>query len=92
MAAKRKVKVRKTAKYYRNNPDARQKKAAYDTEYHSTPRRKKYRRKLAKARRKAGIMGKGGKDMSHTKRGKLVIEDRSKNRARQGAGGRAKRK
>ena len=92
MAAKRKVKVRKTAKYYRNNPDARQKKAAYDTEYHSTPQRKKYRRKLAKARRKAGLMGKGGKDMSHTKGGKLVVEDRSKNRARQGAGGKPKRK
>lgn len=86
MAAKRQVRVRKTAKYYRNNPDARQKKAAYDTEYHSTPERKKYRRKLAKARRKAGVMGKGGKDMSHTRSGKLVREGVSSNRARQGSG------
>ena len=92
MAAKRKVRVRKTAQYYRNNPEARAKKAEYDTSYHSTPSRKKYRRKLAKARRKAGVMGKGGKDMSHTKSGKLVREDASTNRARQGAGGRPKRK
>ena len=92
MAAKRKVRVRKTAQYYRNNPEARAKNAEYDTSYHSTPSRKKYRRKLAKARRKAGVMGKGGKDMSHTKSGKLVREDASANRARQGAGGRARRK
>ena len=92
MAAKRKVKVKKTAKYYRDNPEARKKKAEYDTAYHSTPSRKKYRRKLAKARRKAGVMGKGGKDMSHTKSGKLVREDASANRARNGAGGKAKRK
>ena len=92
MAAKRKVRVRKTAQYYRNNPEARAKKAEYDTAYHSTPSRKKYRRKLAKARRKAGVMGKGGKDMSHTKSGKLVREDASANRARQGAGGKQKRK
>ena len=92
MAAKRKVRVRKTAQYYRNNPEARANKAKYDTAYHSTPSRKKYRRKLAKARRDAGVMGKGGKDMSHTKSGKLVREDSSANRARQGAGGKPKRK
>ena len=92
MPAKRKVKDKRTAKYYRNNPDARQKKAAYDTEYHSTPTRKKYRRKLAKARRKAGVMGKGGKDMSHTKSGKLVLEAPSPNRARQGSGNNPKKK
>ena len=36
MAAKRKVKVKKTAKYYRENPEARAQKAKYDTAYHST--------------------------------------------------------
>ena len=92
MSIKRKVKVRRTAKYYKNNPEARSRKAEYDTAYHSTPSRKKYRRKLATARRKAGVMGKGGKDMSHTKSGKLVREDASANRARQGAGGKPKRK
>lgn len=91
--AKRKVKVRsKTATYYKNNPKARQRKAAYDTKYHDTPARRKYRAKLARARREKGVMGKGGKDVSHTKSGKLVLESRSANRARQGSGGRPRRK
>ena len=92
MAAKRKVKVKKTAKYYRDNPEAAAKKKKYDTKYHKTTKRKKYRAKLAKARRKAGVMGKGGKDMSHTKGGKLVRESASKNRARNGAGGKSSKK
>lgn len=91
--AKRKVKaLSKSATYYSNNPEARQRKAAYDTKYHATPERKKYRAKLARARRSKGVMGKGGKDVSHTKSGKLVLESRSANRARQGAGGRPRRK
>ena len=81
-----------SAKYYASNPKARAKKKKYDTNYHSTAERKDYRKKLARARRKAGVMGKGGKDMSHTKSGKLVRESVSKNRARNGAGGRAKKK
>ena len=91
--AKRKVKARsKTATYYKNNPKARQRKSAYDTKYHDTPARRKYRAKLARARRAKGVMGKGGKDVSHTKSGKLVLESRSANRARQGSGGRPRRK
>ena len=83
----------RTAKYYASNPKARAKKKKYDTSYHSTPERRKYRSKLNKANRKAGTYGNGdGKDMSHTKKGKLVKESASKNRARNGAGGRAKRK
>jgi hypothetical protein len=74
--------VKKSAKYYRSNPTARKKKAAYDTAYHSTPARKAYRRKLAKVRNAKGIMGKGGKDVSHTKRGGFKMESPSKNRAR----------
>lgn len=90
---KRKVTARsKSARYYKNNPEARQRKASYDTKYHKTPTRKKYRAKLARARRAKGIMGNGGKDLSHTKSGKLVLESRSTNRARQGAGGKPKRK
>jgi hypothetical protein len=44
-------------------------KRAYDTKYESTPERKKYRRDLARARRSAGLMGKGGPDMCHGKGG-----------------------
>jgi hypothetical protein len=82
----------KSAKYYQNNPEAREKKKKYDTGYHSTPERKKYKRELAADRRKRGIMGKGGADVSHRRDGTTTTEARSTNRARNGAGGKAKRK
>ena len=82
----------RTAKYYASNPKARAKKASYDTKYHSTPSRKKYRAELNAARKKRKIYGRGGPDMSHTKRGTLVRESASKNRARQGANGRSTKK
>jgi hypothetical protein len=58
-------------------------------EYQGKPERKKYRAKLNQANRDAGTYGKMnkmGKDRSHTKDGKLVLEDKSKNRARNGKG------
>lgn len=58
-------------------------KRKYDTNYHATPERKKYRVDLKRERRQRGVYGKGGKDMSHTKDGKLTPEDPSSNRARQ---------
>jgi len=82
----------KSAVYYKKNPKARAKKQAYDKKYHSTPERKKYRAQLAAERRKRGVMGKGGKDVSHTKGGGFTMENKSKNRARQGSGGRKKKK
>lgn len=82
----------KSAKYYASNSKARAKKKRYDTTYGSTAERKEYRKKLARARRKRGIMGKSGGDLSHTKEGRLVRESVSKNRARQGANGRSTRK
>lgn len=82
----------RTARYYASNPKAKAKKKKYDTQYHSSAERKDYRKKLSRARRKAGIMGKGGPDMSHTKSGKLVKESRSKNRARNGANGKSTKK
>ena len=91
--AKKKVKVKKSsAAYYAANPEAKAKKAEYDTAYHAAPARKKYRAKLAKARRAKGIMGKGGKDVSHTRDGGTTLESSGKNRARQGSGGKAKKK
>ena len=82
----------RTAKYYANNPKARAKKKKYDTKYHSSTERKKYRAELNAARKKRGIAGKGGGDLSHTRSGKLVRESASKNRARQGANGRSTKK
>ena len=60
-------------------------KRAYDKKFHSTPARIAYRSKLNKANRKAGTYGKMtamGKDRSHTKSGKLVLESTHANRAR----------
>ena len=72
----------KSAEYYRSHPEARRRKMLYDRKYHSTPARKAYRRKLARVRRAKGVMGKGGKDVSHTKSGGFKMESVSKNRAR----------
>lgn len=79
----------KSAKYFAKNKKARDKKKAYDTEYHSTTKRKKYRAKLNKVTRKKSIPG---KDVSHTKDGKLVREKRSTNRARNGKNGKSSKK
>ena len=63
----------------------RKKKIAYDKAYSASPERKKYRAELNKANKKAGTYGNGdGKDMSHTKKGKMVMESKSTNRARNG--------
>tara|TARA_Y100001963_G_scaffold115135_1_gene159801 strand:+ start:282 stop:524 length:243 start_codon:yes stop_codon:yes gene_type:complete len=72
----------KSAEYYRSHPEARRRKMLYDRKYHSTPARKAYRKKLARVRRAKGVMGKGGKDVSHTKSGGFRMESVSKNRAR----------
>lgn len=56
----------KSAKYYAENPEAREKKKQYDTEYHSTTERKRYRAFLNRKNRNAGTYGNGdGKDYDH---------------------------
>ena len=83
----------RSAKYYRDNPEARKKKNRYNKKYHSTPKRRKYRAELNKENRRRGTYGNGdGKDVSHKRGGGTTLESQSKNRARQGAGGRRKKK
>ena len=83
----------KSAKYFAANPEARKKKNEYNKEYHSSPSRIKYREELNEANRKSGTYGnKDGKDKSHTKKGKLVNEKASSNRARNGKGNNARKK
>lgn len=77
----------KSARYYAANPAARRKKAAYDTKYHSSSKRKSYRAELARERRRRKIMGKGGKDVSHKSSGGFKLESVKRNRARNGSGG-----
>lgn len=67
--------------------ERRKKKLAYDKAYHQSEERKNYRVELNKKNREAGTYGKMtaiGKDRSHTKDGKLVLEAKSSNRARNG--------
>lgn len=82
MAPKTAKNPKRTARFYRDNPKSRAKKNASQRERNKSPENKKYRAELNSARRKDGNYGKGGKDYSHTKSGKLVRESPSKNRAR----------
>jgi hypothetical protein len=76
-----------SSRYYASNPEARRRKNAYNKAYHATEERRDYRSELNQANRKMGRKG-DGKDVSHTRSGKLVLEGRKSNRARNGHGGR----
>ena len=88
--------MRKSAKYYNSGTSeaskAKKKKNEYQKEYNKRPEERKRRAELMKERRKRGIDGKGGKDVSHTKSGRTVLENRSTNRARNGHNGRSTKK
>ena len=73
----------KSKRYYDANPEAYAKKKAYDTEYHSTDERIKYRSELNKYNREKGTYGNGdGKDASHEGGEIKGMENQSTNRAR----------
>jgi len=82
----------KSAKYYAANPEAAAKKAAYQRKLNKKPAVKNASEERWTERRKRGIAGKGGPDLSHTKSGKMVLESPKKNRARNGHGNNAKKK
>lgn len=92
MAPKRAKNPGKSARYYAKNPKARAKKNAAQRKRNKTSANKAYRAELNAVRRKDGNYGKGGKDYSHTKSGKLVRESAQKNRARNGSNGRSTKK
>jgi len=72
----------KSARYFQNNKEAREKKLAYMAKYNSTPARKKYRAVLQAINRKNGTHGNlDGKDVSHTSKTTTKSESESKNRA-----------
>lgn len=76
----------RSAQYYRENPEARAKKNKAQRKRNKSPLAIKYRVDLKRERRKRGIEGKGGPDMSHTSDGKLIAESPKKNRSRNGHG------
>ncbi len=81
----------RTAKYFAANPAARKRRNKAQAKINRKPSEKAKRRASARERRKRGIMGKGGKDVSHRTDGSTFLESPSKNRARNGAGGKPKR-
>jgi hypothetical protein len=83
----KKVPQRRNSLAGKGKKKASAKKKAYDAAYHATPERKAYRAKLNKENRLHP--NNKGEDKSHTSSGRLVNESRSKNRARQGKGGRS---
>ena len=81
-----------STEYYRKNPEAAARKVAYQKKVNALPKEKKRRAELNRERRRRGIDGKGGPDISHTASGKTVLEDPHTNRGRLGAGGKPKLK
>ena len=86
MAPKRAKKPGKTSRYYQSKKGRKSyaKQKRKQKKINSTAAKRKYRRLLARKRRQLGIMGKGGKDVSH-KGNRLKLEIPKKNRARGGA-------
>ena len=71
----------KSTRYYRKNPKAKAKKAAYRKKYNAKPSEKRRRAQLMILNKKMGRKG-DGKDVSHTTGGGVVRETASTSRAR----------
>lgn len=80
----------RSAKYYRRNKKAREKKVKYDVELGKRPEQKKKRVEANRARRRAKAAGKDvrGEDYDHATRRFVRIKT---NRGRAGEGGRKKK-
>jgi hypothetical protein len=82
----------KSAKYYASNPEAAAKKAAYQRKLNKKPSVKNASEERWTERRRRGIAGKGGMDLSHTRNGNMVLESPKRNRARNGHNGKSSKK
>ena len=71
MAPRRSKKPGKTSRYYQSKKGRKSyaKQKRKQKKINSTAAKRQYRRLLARKRRKLGIMGKGGKDVCHVKKG-----------------------
>jgi hypothetical protein len=78
---KKRGKLSRSAKFYRDNPEARDKKKKKDKEVNSRPEQVKKRVEANRHRRKAKAAGKNveGKDAAHTKSG-MRLKSSSANR------------
>jgi len=82
----------KSAKYYAANPKAAAKKATYQRKLNKKPSVKNASEERWTERRRRNIDGKGGKDLTHTRDRRMILGSPSKNRARNGAGGKPTKK
>lgn len=73
-------KLGRTAKYYRNNPEADEVHKASSLKAAKKPARKKKNAETRKYRRNNGLEGKGGPDVHHGPNGLMTISAR-KNRS-----------
>lgn len=78
--------------YYRTHPEAAAKKVRHQAAINRRPEERDRRAALNRERRRRGIAGKGGPDVSHTTSGRTVLEDPSTNRARNGHGSQSRLK
>lgn len=87
MAPKRASNPGKTSRYYQSAKGRKsyEKQKKKQKKINSTAAKRNYRKLLARKRRKLGIMGKGGKDVSHISKNRTKLEIPKKNRARGGA-------
>ena len=75
------VTMKKSAEYYKKNPESYAKKLAYDKQHNAKPEQRAKRAELVKVNRDRGTYGNGdGLDASHTKKG-IVMKKASVNRA-----------
>ena len=86
MAPRRAKNPGKTSRYYQSKKGRKsyEKQKRKQKKINSTAAKRRYRKLLSRRRRKLGIMGRGGKDVSH-KKGRLTLEIPKKNLARGGA-------
>lgn len=71
----------RSAKYYRDNPEARKKKNAYQKKFNKKRSQIEKRVELNRENRKRGTYGNGDKlDVSHMSNGKTRLEHQSNNR------------
>lgn len=75
--------MKKTAKYYAENPKAKKKKNEYQSKFNKSEKQRKSRAELNRENRRRGTYGNGdGMDVSHKKDGSTILEKQSQNRAR----------
>ena len=82
----------RTAKYYRDNPEAAAKHRAYQRKYNKKKGQSAYRSDCNKKRSELGLKKGDKRDASHTKSGGAVAENRKANRGRNGANGKSTKK